>query len=170
MKSLAKIFVTLLLAVTITFGGFYGHANAAPKKNFIEVVNKTKRCVLRPPDTYSNSSNWPIDQVIPSMVISREVINRTDFSFAANYKIECQEPMRRYVQFAASLGLDEQPKINVAAIPIEGNRPAQMAWIDMKNSNEKSIKIRPYQVHAVIEQNDEKIIWRYELTAEYDFL
>ncbi|WP_242049300.1 hypothetical protein [Aulosira sp. FACHB-615] len=86
MKSLAKIFVAFLVAVTIAFGGFYDHANAASYPYYddyelsenIELNRKTPI-----PISVSIDANQTIDQIINLVHYSQkfviEVANQTKY-------------------------------------------------------------------------------------------
>jgi hypothetical protein len=119
MKSLTKVFVALLLAVTICFGGFNSHANSSP----ISYVdnNKVSSSDLQPQILPNQTIEIPIMTIkykriveianktqcilkrvgvynnslewplgdIDSLRLVGEKFNSDTFSFASNYQIDC---------------------------------------------------------------------------------
>jgi hypothetical protein len=196
MKSLTKVFITLLLAVTINFGSFNTHANSSPisyvdhykvtsssnlqpeilPNETIEIpigtitytkgvliANKTK-CILRRVGVYKTSLEWTIGDVNPLRAVGQQ-FNNDAFSFASNYQIDCgTDKEKRNVQLASELTSIGERKINIGVINQDGIEPAKITWDDLKNSDEKSLKNYPFEVHAFIKQKDKTFFWIYEVT------
>jgi hypothetical protein len=198
MKSLTKVFITLLLAVMLNLGIFNPHANSStissvdhyqvtsssnlqpeilPNETIeiplgtitytkgVLIVNKTK-CLLRRVGVYKKSLEWTIGDVTPLRAVG-EQFNDDAFSFASNYQINCgTDKEKRNVQLASELTSTGERKINIGVINQNGIQPAKITWDDMKNSDDKSLKNSPFEVHAYIKQRDTTFFWIYEVTEQ----
>jgi hypothetical protein len=131
----------------------------------VAIANKTQ-CVLRPVGVYNNLSNWPIGDVGPLRAEGQKFVDE-NFSFASNYQIDCgKDTEKRNVQLSSSVAITGERKINIGVINQDGNQPAKITWDNMKNSDDKSLKNFPFEVHAFIKQKDKSFFWIYEITEQ----
>jgi hypothetical protein len=183
MKSLTRVFVALLLAVGITFGGFHSNAHAAAspvsvsidanktfdqivngirfdRKYTVLVANKTGKTLQRV-GAYNDSSNWPVGDIEPNTAVAQQfdgIPITNSFSFASNYSVE----PGKNVQLAASFPTIGRRKIGLGGIPQDGNSPAKQVWDNMNDPDDKAIN-SPLQGRASIRQKDGSIVWYYEI-------
>ncbi|MEH2253841.1 hypothetical protein [Nostoc sp.] len=186
MKSLTRIFVALLLAVSITFGSFHSNAHAASplpipsisidgnttfdqivngirfdRKYTVLVANKTGKTLERA-GAYNDSSNWPLGDVEPNSAVGQQfdgIPITNSFSFASNYRVE----PGKNLQLAATFPTIGRRKIGLGNINQDGNNPARNVWDNMNDSNDKAVNNSPFQGRASIQQKNGSIIWYYEL-------
>jgi hypothetical protein len=184
MKFIAKVFLALLLAITISFGGLSSHAQAAPlpavsidanktidqilgnisfkTKYNILVINKTGETLQRA-GAYNDSSNWPVGDVEANTAQPVEFEGNSvtnSFSFAANYRTTAGKNF----QFVASWPTIGSRKIGLTAINQDGNRPAQAAWDQTSDKNDKAVNNFPYEGRAFITTKGSSVIWVYQVT------
>jgi hypothetical protein len=193
MKSLAKVFIALLLTVTIAFGSFNTRVNSSPisyvdhnqvsssdlqpqilPNQSIEIpmtitykriveIANKTQCILRPVGVYNKSLEWPLGDV-GSLRLVAERFNSDTFSFASNYRVDCGiGKEKRNLQFSTSLDTQGNKKINVGVINQNGNQPAKSTWDKMTDPSDKSLLNSPFGVNAFIRQKDETFIWLFEV-------
>lgn len=193
MKSLAKVFIALLLTVTIAFGSFNTRANSSPisyvdhnqvsssdlqpqilPNQSMEIpmtitykriveIANKTQCILRPVGVYNKSLEWPLGDV-GSLRLVAEKFNSDTFSFASNYRVDCGiGKEKRNLQFSTSLDTQGNKKINVGVINQNGNQPAKSTWDKMTDPSDKSLLNSPFGVNAFIRQKDETFIWLFEV-------
>jgi hypothetical protein len=193
MKSLAKVFIALLLTVTIAFGSFNTRANSSPisyvdhnqvsssdlqpqilPNQSMEIpmtitykriveIANKTQCILRPVGVYNKSLEWPLGDV-GSLRLVAERFNSDTFSFASNYRVDCGiGKEKRNLQFSTSLDTQGNKKINVGVINQNGNQPAKSTWDKMTDPSDKSLLNSPFGVNAFIRQKDETFIWLFEV-------
>lgn len=193
MKSLAKVFIALLLTVTIAFGSFNTRANSSPISyadhnqvsssdlqpqilpnqsmetpmtityKRIVEIANKTQCILRPVGVYNKSLEWPLGDV-GSLRLVAERFNSDTFSFASNYRVDCGiGKEKRNLQFSTSLDTQGNKKINVGVINQNGNQPAKSTWDKMTDPSDKSLLNSPFGVNAFIRQKDETFIWLFEV-------
>jgi hypothetical protein len=193
MKSLIKVFIALLLTVTIAFGSFNTRANSSPisyvdhnqvsssdlqpqilPNQSMEIpmtitykriveIANKTQCILRPVGVYNKSLEWPLGDV-GSLRLVAERFNSDTFSFASNYRVDCGiGKEKRNLQFSTSLDTQGNKKINVGVINQNGNQPAKSTWDKMTDPSDKSLLNSPFGVNAFIRQKDETFIWLFEV-------
>ncbi|MBE9250728.1 hypothetical protein IQ226_16615 [Dolichospermum sp. LEGE 00240] len=196
MKSLAKVFIALLLTVTIAFGSFNTRANSSPisyidhnqvsssdlqpqilPNQSIEIpmtitykriveIANKTQCILRPVGVYNKSLEWPLGDV-GSLRLVAERFNSDTFSFASNYRVDCGiGKEKRNLQFSTSLDTEGNKKINVGVINQNGNQPAKSTWDKMTDPSDKSLLNHPFGVNAFIRQKDQTSIWLFEVVEK----
>lgn len=196
MKSLAKVFITLLLTVTIAFGSFNTRANSSPisyvdhnqvsssdlqpqilPNQSIEIpmtitykriveIANKTQCILKPVGVYNKSLEWPLGDV-GSLRLVAERFNSDTFSFASNYRVDCGiGKEKRNLQFSTSLDTQGNKKINVGVINQNGNQPAKSTWDKMTDPSDKSLLNHPFGVNAFIRQKDQTSIWLFEVVEK----
>ncbi|WP_290599575.1 hypothetical protein [Anabaena sp. AL93] len=196
MKSLAKVFITLLLTVTIAFGSFNTRANSSPisyvdhnqvsssdlqpqilPNQSIEIpmtitykriveIANKTQCILKPVGVYNKSLEWPLGDV-GSLRLVAERFNSDTFSFASNYRVDCGiGKEKRNLQFSTSLDTEGNKKINVGVINQNGNQPAKSTWDKMTDPSDKSLLNHPFGVNAFIRQKDQTSIWLFEVVEK----
>lgn len=187
MKSLAKVFVSFLLAITIAFGGFSGNAHAqspvganvnvaidvnktvdqilglvtSTQKFQMVVINKTGTTLTRA-GAYNKLGNWVLGDV-PSLTAQYRDWTESDagyFVFAANYAVG---NTGKYFQFGASWPPIGKRKINLCTTNSIGNGPAEKCWDDMSNANDKNAQNGSYSGRALTGNKDGKVQWIYEV-------
>ena len=196
MKSLAKVFIALLLTVTIAFGSFNTRANSSPisyvdhnqvsssdlqpqilPNQSIEIpmtitykriveIANKTQCILRPAGVYNKSLEWPLGDV-GSLRLVAERFNSDTFSFASNYRVDCGiGKEKRNLQFSTSLDTEGNKKINVGVINQNGNQPAKSTWDKMTDPSDKSLLNHSFGVNAFIRQKDQTSIWLFEVVEK----
>lgn len=196
MKSLIKVFIALLLTVTIAFGSFNTRANSSPisyvdhnqvsssdlqpqilPNQSIEIpmtitykriveIANKTQCILRPVGVYNKSLEWPLGDV-GSLRLVAERFNSDTFSFASNYRVDCGiGKEKRNLQFSTSLDTEGNKKINVGVINQNGNQPAKSTWDKMTDPSDKSLLNHPFGVNAFIRQKDQTSIWLFEVVEK----
>jgi hypothetical protein len=196
MKSLAKVFIALLLTVTIAFGSFNTRANSSPisyvdhnqvsssdlqpqilPNQSIEIpmtitykriveIANKTQCILKPVGVYNKSLEWPLGDV-GSLRLVAERFNSDTFSFASNYRVDCGiGKEKRNLQFSTSLDTEGNKKINVGVINQNGNQPAKSTWDKMTDPSDKSLLNHPFGVNAFIRQKDQTSIWLFEVVEK----
>lgn len=196
MKSLAKVFIALLLTVTIAFGSFNTRANSSPisyvdhnqvsssdlqpqilPNQSIEIpmtitykriveIANKTQCILKPVGVYNKSLEWPLGDV-GSLRLVAERFNSDTFSFASNYRVDCGiGKEKRNLQFSTSLDTQGNKKINVGVINQNGNQPAKSTWDKMTDPSDKSLLNHPFGVNAFIRQKDQTSIWLFEVVEK----
>jgi hypothetical protein len=196
MKSLAKVFIALLLTVTIAFGSFNTRVNSSPisyvdhnqvsssdlqpqilPNQSIEIpmtitykriveIANKTQCILRPVGVYNKSLEWPLGDV-GSLRLVAERFNSDTFSFASNYRVDCGiGKEKRNLQFSTSLDTEGNKKINVGVINQNGNQPAKSTWDKMTDPSDKSLLNHPFGVNAFIRQKDQTSIWLFEVVEK----
>jgi hypothetical protein len=196
MKSLAKVFIALLLTVTIAFGSFNTRVNSSPisyvdhnqvsssdlqpqilPNQSIEIpmtitykriveIANKTQCILRPVGVYNKSLEWPLGNV-GSLRLVAERFNSDTFSFASNYRVDCGiGKEKRNLQFSTSLDTEGNKKINVGVINQNGNQPAKSTWDKMTDPSDKSLLNHPFGVNAFIRQKDQTSIWLFEVVEK----
>ncbi|MBD2389282.1 hypothetical protein RI030_06230 [Aphanizomenon flos-aquae NRERC-008] len=196
MKSLAKVFIALLLTVTIAFGSFNTRANSSPisyvdhnqvsssdlqpqilPNQSIEIpmtitykriveIANKTQCILRPVGVYNKSLEWPLGDV-GSLRLVAERFNSDTFSFASNYRVDCGiGKEKRNLQFSTSLDTEGNKKINVGVINQNGNQPAKSTWDKMTDPSDKSLLNHSFGVNAFIRQKDQTSIWLFEVVEK----
>ena len=196
MKSLAKVFIALLLTVTIAFGSFNTRANSSPisyadhnqvsssdlqpqilPNQSMEIpmtitykriveIANKTQCILRPVGVYNKSLEWPLGDV-GSLRLVAERFNSDTFSFASNYRVDCGiGKEKRNLQFSTSLDTQGNKKINVGVINQNGNQPAKSTWDQMIDPDDKSLLNLPFGVNAFIRQKDQTSIWLFEVVEK----
>jgi hypothetical protein len=196
MKSLAKVFIALLLTVTIAFGSFNTRANSSPisyvdhnqvsssdlqpqilPNQSIEIpmtitykriveIANKTQCILRPVGVYNKSLEWPLGDV-GSLRLVAERFNSDTFSFASNYRVDCGiGKEKRNLQFSTSLDTQGNKKINVGVINQNGNQPAKSTWDKMTDPSDKSLLNHSFGVNAFIRQKDQTSIWLFEVVEK----
>jgi len=183
MKLIAKVCLTLLLAITISFGGLHSHVHAAPlpavsidvnktidqilgnisfKTKFnVLVINKTDDPLQRV-GAYNDSGNWPVGDIEPNTAQPVEFEGNSvtnSFSFGSNYRTAAG----RNFQFVASWPTIGSRKIGLTAINQDGNSPAKAAWDQTSDKNDKVVNNFPYQARAFITGKGNSVIWVYEV-------
>lgn len=184
MKLLLRVCLTLLLAVTITFGGFHSNASAAfpipsisinanttyqqivdsikfNRKYTVLVANKTGK-VLERVGAYNQSSNWPLGDVEPNKAVGQQfdgIPATNSFSIASNYRIE----PGKNVQLVATFPTIGRRKIGLGNINQDGNDPAKAVWDKTNDPSDKAVSNNPFEARASIQQKDGSIIWYYEV-------
>jgi hypothetical protein len=185
MKSLAKVFVSFLLAITIAFGGFSGNAHAQVGANVnvaidvnktidqilglvtstqqtqMVVINKTGTTLTRA-GAYNKLGNWVLGDVPSSTAQYRDWTESGAgfFTFAANYAVG---NTGKFFQFGASWPPIGKRKINLCNINSPGNSPAEKCWDDMSNANDKNAQNGSYSGRALMGNKDGKVQWIYEV-------
>jgi len=185
MKSLAKVFVSFLLAITIAFGGFSDNAHAQfgantnvpinPDKTIDQilgsitttqqfqmvVINKTGTTLTRA-GAYNKLGNWVLGDVPSSTAQYRDWTESGAgyFTFAANYAVG---NTGKFFQFGASLPPVGKRKINLCTTNSPGNYPAEKCWDDMSNANDKNAQNGSYSGRALMGNKDGKVQWIYEV-------
>ena len=196
MKSLIKVFIALLLTVTIAFGSFNTRANSSPisyvdhnqvsssdlqpqilPNQSIEIpmtitykriveIANKTQCILRPVGVYNKSLEWPLGDV-GSLRLVAERFNSDTFSFASNYRVDCGiGKEKRNLQFSTSLDTEGNKKINVGVINQNGNQPAKSTWDKMTDPSDKSLLNHSFGVNAFIRQKDQTSIWLFEVVEK----
>jgi hypothetical protein len=196
MKSLIKVFIALLLTVTIAFGSFNTRANSSPisyvdhnqvsssdlqpqilPNQSIEIpmtitykriveIANKTQCILRPVGVYNKSLEWPLGDV-GSLRLVAERFNSDTFSFASNYRVDCGiGKEKRNLQFSTSLDTQGNKKINVGVINQNGNQPAKSTWDKMTDPSDKSLLNHSFGVNAFIRQKDQTSIWLFEVVEK----
>lgn len=196
MKSLIKVFIALLLTVTIAFGSFNTRANSSPisyvdhnqvsssdlqpqilPNQSIEIpmtitykriveIANKTQCILKPVGVYNKSLEWPLGDV-GSLRLVAERFNSDTFSFASNYRVDCGiDKEKRNLQFSTSLDTEGNKKINVGVINQNGNQPAKSTWDKMTDPSDKSLLNHPFGVNAFIRQKDQTSIWLFEVVEK----
>ena len=196
MKSLAKVFIALLLTVTIAFGSFNTRANSSPisyvdhnqvsssdlqpqilPNQSIEIpmtitykriveIANKTQCILKPVGVYNKSLEWPLGDV-GSLRLVAERFNSDTFSFASNYRVDCGiGKEKRNLQFSTSLDTQGNKKINVGVINQNGNQPAKSTWDKMTDPSDKSLLNHSFGVNAFIRQKDQTSIWLFEVVEK----
>jgi hypothetical protein len=196
MKSLAKVFIALLLTVTIAFGSFNTRANSSPisyvdhnqvsssdlqpqilPNQSIEIpmtitykriveIANKTQCILTPVGVYNKSLEWPLGD-IGSLRLVAERFNSDNFSFASNYRVDCGiGKEKRNLQFSTSLDTQGNKKINVGVINQNGNQPAKSTWDKMTDPSDKSLLNHSFGVNAFIRQKDQTSIWLFEVVEK----
>ena len=196
MKSLIKVFIALLLTVTIAFGSFNTRANSSPisyvdhnqvsssdlqpqilPNQSIEIpmtitykriveIANKTQCILKPVGVYNKSLEWPLGDV-GSLRLVAERFNSDTFSFASNYRVDCGiGKEKRNLQFSTSLDTEGNKKINVGVINQNGNQPAKSTWDKMTDPSDKSLLNHPFGVNAFIRQKDQTSIWLFEVVEK----
>jgi hypothetical protein len=184
MKSLTKVFVALLLAVTIAFGGFQSNAKAATipiqvsidvnqtidqiiglitsTQDFTLVVANQTPETLRRVGAYNNLSNWPLGDIPSLKAIGQDWKENGAgyFTFASNYAIG---NTGKYFQFGASWPPVVSRKINVCNLNQNGNAPAEKCWDQMSSSNDKTVTNGEFIANAQIRKNDGAVLWFYQV-------
>jgi hypothetical protein len=188
MKSLAKVFVSFLLAITIAFGVFSDNAHAqspvganvnvaidvnktidqilyglvtTTQKFQMVVINKTETTLTRA-GAYNKLGNWVLGDV-PSLTAQyRDWTERGAeyFTFAANYAVG---NTGKYFQFGASWPPVGKRKINLCTTNSPGNGPAEKCWDDMSNANDKNAQNGSYTGRALMGNQDGRVQWIYEV-------
>ena len=188
MKSLAKVFVSFLLAITIAFGGFSGNAHAqlpwaganvnvaidvnktvdqilglvtSTQQFQMVVINKTGTTLTRA-GAYNNTGNWVLGDV-PSLTAQYRDWTESGsgyFTFASNYAVG---NTGKFFQFAASWPPVGKRKINLCTTNSIGNGPAEKCWDDMSNANDKNAQNGLYSGRALMGNKDGKVQWIYEV-------
>ncbi|TAG92909.1 MAG: hypothetical protein EAZ19_17300 [Oscillatoriales cyanobacterium] len=185
MKYLAKVFVALLLAVTLALGGVQGRANAGPipipdisidvnktidqiiglistSQDFaLMIANQTPETLQRV-GSYNYTSNWPLGDIDPLTASGQEWKENGlgYFSFASNYAIG---NTGRNFQFGASWPPVVSRKINVCARNESGNKPAELCWDKMSNSNDKTVTNAGFQSTATLRKKGNTVLWFYQV-------
>jgi hypothetical protein len=185
MKSLAKVFVALLLAVTLALGGVQGNATAASIPISISIdVNKTIDQIIglittsqdfslvianQTPNTlvrvgaFNKLSNWPLGD-IPTMKAIGEDWKENGagyFTFASNYAIGTTG---KYFQFGASWPPNPLTrKINACAINGSGNGPAEKCWDQMDDSNDVTVTNDKFKATATLRKKGNTVLWFYQV-------
>ncbi|MEH2246047.1 hypothetical protein [Nostoc sp.] len=189
MKSLTRIFVALLLAVSITFGSFHSNAHAASasplpipsiringnttfdeiaknirfdRKYTILVANKTGRTLQRAGVYNDSFTTWPLGDVESNSAVGQQFDGHpitNNFSFASNYRVE----PGKNLQLTANFPTIGRRRIGLGNINQDGDSPAKKVWDNMNDSNDKAVNISPFQGRASIQQKDGSIIWYYEV-------
>lgn len=196
MKSLIKVFIALLLTVTIAFGSFNTRANSSPisyvdhnqvsssdlqpqilPNQSIEIpmtitykriveIANKTQCILKPVGVYNKSLEWPLGDV-GSLRLVAERFNSDTFSFASNYRVDCGiGKEKRNLQFSTSLDTEGNKKINVGVINQNGNQPAKSTWDKMTDPSDKSLLNHSFGVNAFIRQKDQTSIWLFEVVEK----
>lgn len=196
MKSLTKVFIALLLTVTIAFGSFNTHANSSPISSVdhnqvsssdiqpqilpnetIEIpmtitykriveIANKTQCIFKPVGVYNNALEWPLGD-IGSLRLVAERFNSDTFSFASNYQVDCGiGKEKRNLQFSTSLDTEGNKKVNIGVINQNGNQPAKSTWDEMTDPSDKSLNNSPFEVNAFIRQKDQTSIWLFEVTEK----
>jgi hypothetical protein len=186
MKSLAKVFVALLLAVTLAFGGFSGNANAqvpaigasvsidanktleqilgliTSSQTFqLVVANQTDHTLTRV-GSYNSLGNWVIGDVAP---LRAEYKDWTEsgagyFTFASNYAVG---NTGKYFQFGASWPPVGRRKINLCTQNATGNNPAKTCWDAMSDANDKNLVNAQFRGRAIMGNNNGRVQWAYQI-------
>jgi hypothetical protein len=182
MKSLTRIFVALLLAVGITFGGFQGHAKAATlpinvsidanqtieqiiglistSQDFSLVIANQTPHTLRRVGSYNKLSNWPVGDVDSLKAVGQDWKENGAgyFTFASNYAIG---DTGRNVQFGASWPPVGRRKINLCAQNQGGNSPAESCWDRMSNSDDVNLQNANFSAQAQLGKKGNTVLWTY---------
>ena len=185
MKSLAKVFVSFLLAIGIAFGGFSDNAHAQfgantnvpidPNKTIdqilglitttqkfqIVIANQTGETLIRV-GAYNSLSNWPLGDV-PALTAHYRDWTESGagyFSFAANYAVG---NTGRYFQFGTALPPVGRRKINLCSTNIPGNSPAENCWDDMSNADDKNQRNGQFTGRAVMGFKNGRVQWLYQV-------
>jgi hypothetical protein len=190
MKSLTKVFVALLLAITVAFSGFSAPAHAqspiganvnisidvnqtieqilglitSTQKFQIVIANQTESTLTRV-GAYNKLSNWPLIDV-PALTAQYRDWTESGagyFTFAANYAVG---DTGKYFQFGASWPPIGKRKINLTAINQSGNGPAETAWDKMSNADDKNLKNGNLIGRAVLANENGKVQWAYQVRDE----
>ena len=183
MKSLAKVFVAFLLAITIAFGGFSGNAHAQfgantnvpidPNKTIdqilglitttqkfqIVIANQTGETLSRV-GAYNDLSNWPLGDV-PALTAQYRDWTESGagyFNFAANYAVG---NTGRFFQFGTSWPVIGRRKINLCSTNSPGNSPARQCWDQMSDSNDKNQVNGQFTGRAVMGYQNGRVQWLY---------
>jgi hypothetical protein len=186
MKSLGKVFAAFLLAITIAFGGFSGHAHAQTVGANVNVaidVNKTVDQILglvtstqkfqmvianqtgytlQRAGAYNKLGNWPLGDV-PSLTAQYRDWTESGagyFTFAANYAIG---NTGKYLQLGASWPPVGKRKINLCTSNSSGNGPAETCWDDMSSANDKNVPTGQFFARAMMGNRDGKVQWIYQV-------
>jgi hypothetical protein len=185
MKSLAKVFVSFLLAITIAFGGFSDNAHAQVGANInvsidpnmtidqilgsitttqkfqIVVANQTGQTLSRV-GAYNDSSNWVLGDVPPSTAQYRDWTESGAgyFAFAANYAVG---DTGRYFQFGASWPPIGRRKINLCSTNSTGNSPAKQCWNMMSDASDKNQVNGLFTGRAILGNQNGRIQWVYQV-------
>ncbi len=185
MKSLTKVFVALVLAVTIAFGGFSGNAHAqspvgvnvaidvnttidqilglitSTQKFQMVIANQTGSPLTRV-GAYNQLSNWVIGDVPPLTATYRDWTESGAgyFTFASNYQVGSTG---RFFQFGASWPPVGRRKINLCARNEAGNSPASTCWDAMSNADDKNIVNGQFTGRAIMANNNGKVQWIYQV-------
>ncbi|MBN3910362.1 MAG: hypothetical protein HWQ35_28615 [Nostoc sp. NMS1] len=184
MKSLTRIFVALLLAVGITFGGFQGHAKAAPlpinvsidadktieqiiglistSQDFSLVIANQTPHTLRRVGAYNKLSNWPVGDVDSLKAVGQDWKENDNgrgyFTFASNYAIG---DTGRNVQFGASWPPIGRRKINLCTRNEAGNSPAALCLDQMSSADDRNLENSKFSAQARLGRKDNTVLWTY---------
>lgn len=186
MKSLTRVFVSFLLAITIAFGGFSGNAHAqspvganvnigvdvnttidqilkliTSTQDFqIVVSNQTGSPLIRV-GAYNDLGNWPLGDVPPLTAQYRDWRESGGYlSFASNYAVGNTE---RFFQFGASWPYIGTRKINLCARNESGNKAARSCWDAMSNSDDKNLVNGQFTGRAMMAHKNGRVQWIYQV-------
>lgn len=181
MKSLTRVFVSFLLAITIAFGGFSGNAHAqsnvsidanktidqilgliTPTQQFQMVIaNQTGSTLIRV-GAYNNLENWVLGDVPPLTAQYRDWTESGAgyFSFASNYAVG---NTGKFFQFGASSPYIGKRRINLCALNESGNKAARVCWDAMSNADDKNLVNGPFTGRAMMANNNGRVQWIYQV-------
>jgi hypothetical protein len=186
MKSFTKVFVALLMAVTIAFGGFSGNAHAqspvganinvaidanktidqilglvSSTQQFQMVIANQTGFPLTRVGAYNKLSNWPLGDVPPSTAQFRDWKENGAgyFTYAANYAVG---NTGRYFQLGASWPPIGRRKINLCTRNESGNNPAEACWDNMSNADDKNAG-NQFAARATMGNNNGRVQWIYQV-------
>jgi hypothetical protein len=185
MKSLAKVFVSFLLAISIAFGGFSDNAHAQfgantnvpidPNKTIdqilglitttqqfqIVVANQTGETLSRV-GAYNDLSNWTLGDVPASTAQYRDwrESGAGYFSFAANYAVG---NTGKYFQFGVAYPPIGRRKINLCSVNSPGNSPARKCWDSMSDASDKNQVNGQFTGRAILGNQNGRIQWVYQV-------
>ncbi|MEH2166814.1 MAG: hypothetical protein V7K41_09115 [Nostoc sp.] len=183
MKSLTRIFVALLLAVGITFGGFHSNAHAQSaisvgidgnktfdqmvngirfdRKYTVLVANKTGNTLKRV-GAYNDSSKWPLGDIEANSAVGQQFDGNpitNSFSIASNYRIQSD----KNVQLVAIYPTIGSRKVGLGNVNQDGNEPAKQVWDKTYDRLDKAVSNDPFEARASIQQKDRSLVWYYEI-------
>ena len=174
MKSLTRVFVSFLLAITIAFGGFSGNAHAQSNVNVsidanktidqilglitstqkfqVVIANQTGSPLIRV-GAYNNLGNWVLGDVPPLTAQYRDWTESGAgyFNFASNYAVG---NTGKFFQFGASWPVVGKRTINLCIRNEAGNKAAQVCSDRMSNSDDKNLANGQFIGRAMIMRNN----------------
>jgi hypothetical protein len=187
MKSLTRVFVAFLLAITIAFGGFSGNAHAqspvganvnvsidanktidqilgliTSTQQFQMVIANQTGSTLTRVGAYNDLGNWVLGDVPPLTAQYRDWTESGAgyFSFASNYAVG---NTGKYFQFGASWPVIGRRKINLCIRNEAGNNAARVCWDAMSNADDKNLVNGQFTGRAMMGNNNGRVQWIYQV-------
>ena len=187
MKSLTRVFVSFLLAITIAFGGFSGNAHAqspvganvnvsidanqtidqilglitSTQQFQVVIANQTGSPLTRV-GAYNALGNWPLGDVPPLTAQYRDWTESGAgyFDFASNYAVG---NTGRFFQFGASWPIVGKRRINLCARNESGNNAARSCGHAMSNADDKNLVNDQFTGRAMIAVKNGTLQWIYQV-------